>query len=77
MSFTDIEKRHLEHQHGGGAARCPLCRSEEVEGRAIDVTGARMEQPMSCNACSATWTECYTMNQIILHNLGDRRSYDD
>ena len=75
MSFKAIEKRHLDHQRAGMAARCPLCLSEEVEGRAIDVTGSRMEQPMSCNACGASWQECYTIDQIIFCNLGSLKSY--
>ena len=77
MSFKDIEQRHLDHENSGGAARCPLCLSKQVEGGAVSVDPGRMEQTMNCNACCAQWVECYTMNQVILQNLGTRKEYGE
>jgi hypothetical protein len=70
MSFTDIEKRHLKHERDGGASRCPLCLSEEIERYAVSTAGGRAEQPMGCNACGAGWTEAYTMSQVTICYLG-------
>ncbi len=39
--------------------RCPLCRSDEIEGASVEVDGDMTEQSMSCLNCEATWQEQY------------------
>lgn len=48
--------------------RCPACRSENIWGlgpAAHDISGASM--PFVCDACHATWLDCY---EVELHLEG-------
>jgi len=39
-------------------SKCPLCRSEDVNGESIEPVSADIAfRPCSCNDCGASWTE--------------------
>ena len=44
-----------------GACKCPVCHSEEIEGGPIEIDAGQAWQPMSCNACPATWNDVYKL----------------
>lgn len=44
-------------QKGGGI--CPECRSDQIEGGAIDVDGPTASQSVGCNDCGAEWKDVY------------------
>lgn len=42
-------------------AKCPVCKSTQIEGDAIDISGKNAYQPCGCNDCGASWMSEYVL----------------
>jgi hypothetical protein len=40
---------------------CPCCASQNVEGGTLDIGSGEAWQAVTCNTCSATWTDVYKL----------------
>jgi hypothetical protein len=49
-----------EHVENEGA-KCPACKSGQIEGDSISIEGKNAYQPMWCNSCPATWVDEYRL----------------
>lgn len=45
--------------HGGN--QCPCCKSNDIEGREINVDSGTASQEVVCNACGASWNDIYRL----------------
>jgi len=48
----------------GGYCKCPYCKSEDIEGKHMDVDGNLAWQPVVCNNCDTEWRDIYTLTGI-------------
>ena len=61
MSLTRQARRRYLRTHG---VRCPYCRSDQIEGGAIDVDCGQAIQPVTCLSCGKRWRDIYVLNDI-------------
>lgn len=55
-------------------SRCPVCRSNDIEGGQIDTTtGGSAGQSMSCPECKSSWEDCYTLTGYYNLQEGKRK----
>ena len=47
--------------------RCPVCRTDMIEGGSIEVNAGTATQEVSCLLCHAEWTDIY--NLVGYHKL--------
>lgn len=48
------------------AGKCPVCKSNQIEGDQIDISGKTAYQPCGCNECGAAW-----MSEYVLTGYGE------
>lgn len=54
-----------------GGARCPICRSQDIEGGSVDILAGAACQEIGCNNCDATWVDIYRLvnyEELDTHN---------
>ncbi len=51
---------------------CPTCGSDEIEGKAVNITVhegiQQATQPCSCLVCNEEWTDTYTLSSVDVHS---------
>ena len=52
--------RYIEH----GGARCPFCNSTDITGRSVEIDAGGATQDVSCEDCSETWWDVYTLTGV-------------
>ena len=50
-------KEYVEEE----GAKCPACRSNQIEGDSIDIEGKNAYQSCGCNECGAAWIIEYAL----------------
>lgn len=53
----DQVRRHLD----GDSRRCPYCRSDQIEGDAVEIEDGTARQGVHCRACDRGWTYLYDL----------------
>lgn len=55
--------------------KCLYCGSSDIEGESVTVDGGGAWQDISCSECHATWSDIYTLTNVLvgddLHAPGD------
>lgn len=44
-----------------GGTQCPVCRATDISGGEVNVDAGHAYQAITCNVCSATWNDVYTL----------------
>jgi C4-type Zn-finger protein len=60
--LTDEQKRDYIANKG---ITCPFCVSYMIVGNAVDFTDSGLMQEISCDECSARWTDIYTLTAVV------------
>lgn len=42
-------------------AKCPVCRSPELDGGSVEIDAGTAWQKVGCNSCNAEWTDQYQL----------------
>lgn len=58
-----LELRRIEYLNNKGM-RCPICRSNNIEGGSFEADDNTSWQPCSCAKCGAEWNDVYYLRQI-------------
>lgn len=48
----------------GASHKCPYCKSENIEGRFVEVTDGGANQKITCNDCGKRWFDLYKLVDI-------------
>ena len=57
MPLTNKQKKaYLKHSH-----RCPFCKSENIEGEAVEIDDGIAWQPIRCLDCNKNWSDLYKL----------------
>ena len=51
------ESQHVETM----GLECPVCRSTDIEGSAVEIDAGMAWQPVGCLACGAAWNDVYQL----------------
>uniref|UniRef100_A0A6M3L594 Uncharacterized protein n=1 Tax=viral metagenome TaxID=1070528 RepID=A0A6M3L594_9ZZZZ len=57
-----MEARYLELS----GLHCPKCGATNISGGSVDIQGGGAIQQVTCEACDASWHDCYTLTGMIL-----------
>lgn len=59
IAYADSRERDVSmttHIH----PKCPHCKSEDIDGKSVEIERASAIQEVGCNDCGATWVDTYT-----------------
>lgn len=46
------------------SGRCPFCKSDNIQGHAIDICGKEAIQPVTCSDCGHLWNDIYSLTDV-------------
>lgn len=58
-----------------GGARCPNCRSQDLEGGSVDILDGAACQQVGCNDCDATWIDTYRLDKYEELDIPDNEGH--
>lgn len=47
-----------------GGIFCPFCKSDDIEGSAVDIVGSEAVQEVSCVRCNGAWRDTYRLHAV-------------
>jgi len=56
----DQKREYLDSR----GSRCPFCKSEEIEGREINIDCDYTTQEVVCNNCGKSWRDIYQLTDV-------------
>jgi len=59
-----LTKEQKEEYIKSGYAKCPFCKSDQIEGGAIDVDGPEAWQKVTCIDCEKVWNDVYKLVDV-------------
>lgn len=65
------EKQKSEYLEDVGNI-CPFCQSNDLQCSRIEVDSGGAGQDIECGGCGATWTDLYTLSDIVNINEGSK-----
>lgn len=71
LDNMDIEIAYLSK-----SGRCPVCSSEDIEGRDVNIDGDSAAQVVQCNHCEASWVDCYKLVGMDIEEMPGAISED-
>ncbi|HUT15492.1 MAG TPA: hypothetical protein VMY98_04530 [Anaerolineae bacterium] len=72
LASINLQKA-LEIYIARGGVCCPVCQSDDIEGRDIEVDAGGASQAITCGLCGSTWVDCYSLVRIDDLQLGEGR----
>ncbi len=52
-------------KNGGNC--CPRCRSDNIEGKGVEIEKGKAYQPCFCHDCEHEWSDNYTLTSVTHH----------
>jgi len=62
MSLTQEQKKGYIRSRG---ARCPYCKSTDIEGSSVEIDAGGATQEIFCNNCDKEWVDYYKLADVI------------
>jgi len=61
-----LTQKQIKEYVKNGYSRCPVCKSDLIEGGPIEVDSETAWQKVGCNDCNAVWNDIYTLSSVEL-----------
>lgn len=65
IKLTDEQRKKYIESKG---TKCPLCRSDQLEGSSIEIDAGYAWQPITCLDCKACWNDIYNLVDIQIQS---------
>jgi len=56
----ELKKAYIKN----AANICPFCKSPDISGGSVDISGREARQEVSCNECHERWCDVYTLSFV-------------
>jgi len=59
-----LTEKQVKEYVKGGWSKCPFCKSSDIEGQSVDMTGNFVYQEVSCKKCKREWMDTYELTDM-------------
>ena len=73
-SKSDWNKEEADRYVRYGYTRCPICGSDNISGRSVQIDGNDAWQDVSCFECEAEWEDLYQLMGVTIVSFGKLES---